>query len=87
VNRKLEKEKLSESSSWEWRNPGTLCCRSSETTIKVSPHPKSKYIYKKSYLFKQTHGGWEGSKSQQASAELAKALARVWGDLSVSQAQ
>lgn len=49
VNRKLEKEKLSESSSWEWRNPGTLCCRSLETTIKVPsphPHPKSKYIYK-----------------------------------------
>lgn len=46
VNRKLEKEKLSESSSWEWRNPGTLCYRSSETTIKVSPPSREQvYIY------------------------------------------
>lgn len=60
VNRKLEKEKVFESSSWEWRNPGTLCCRSSETTIKVSPHhPKSKYtyIYKKGIISANKHMG------------------------------
>lgn len=88
VNRKLEKEKLSESSSWKWRNPGTLCCRSSETTIKVSP-PSKEQVYiniyiKKSYLFKQTHGGWEGSKSQQASTELAEALASTGRPDSIS---
>ncbi|TFK15167.1 replication factor C subunit 1 [Platysternon megacephalum] len=37
VNRKFKKEKLSESSSWEWRNPGTLYCSNTKTTIIVSP--------------------------------------------------
>lgn len=76
VNRKLEKEKLSESSSWEWRNPGTLCCRSSETTIKVSPPIQRASIYIKGVISSNKHvGDGRGQNPSRQVAELAKALA------------